>query len=1044
MTVGGSVESQQANTGPMKTTDGLRIRLIGELRVERGSAAIELPPSKRTRALLGFLVATAAPQSRQALCDLLWDGPDDPRAALRWSLSKLRPLIDDPGIPRLKADREHVSFLLAGAGCDIERVGELLRGDPAAAGTAEIEEAAGHLQGEFLDGLDLPSCYRFHHWCLAERERWGALRRQVLSLAVERLSDEPDRALPHARALVAADPLSEAAHGRLVALLAALGRRKLAQEHYAYARDLLQRELRAPLVGQLKPPASPSANRARSGPPEVDVEAGAVACAPEAVRNVGEARLFGRTGERETISALLQALVAGTTPKAMLLTGEPGIGKSRLLDFAADAAEAKGARVARARCFEAEAVRPFGCWADLLGPLAGRGVDQSVRRDLAQLLPSGEPPTDGEGSRNRLFAAVMAVLTSVAAERPLIVMIDDLQWIDEASSSLLHYILRASDRPARFLFVGAARADEIEDNPWCKRLVAALAQDGAVRRFKLEPLADAEAALFFGARADRDEVTAALKQCGGNPLFLKELANASRPSGDGSAAGIDSLIADRIARLDQPERELIVFASVTTRDFEPELLAAAMDVPETQLLGRIERLERRGLLQPSGDGRFDFAHDLIRQTTYRGLSQPRRRLVHRQIARVLDGAAQRDPALAGELAFHAGAAGDHALAVRASIAAGEQCLRMFANTAAEDAADRGLGHLQQLPIGPDRAHSHIALLSVKVFANAGPGARPKAKPIDELRQAIEAAELMGLREDAALGWHLISWTDQHLNDTASTLRAILRSEEISRPTDESTRCWFVANAARCLMEVEGDVRRARGFMDDAEQIAARIGKNFVELYWGRGLIARWDGDLTTAEECMRRALALARLRQDRWRELECLVWLVKIAIERDQPSEVGRFCDEIDVVAARIGDGPAPVADALRVLALVMEENNAAEHQLPEKLDALRAFDDKAQLAYVLNHLADYRLRCGRAEEARAAATEALGVARAVNRTTEIIVAEAILADIAAKSRRSSKDNQPIAVGGKDVAMLSARARGYLQRASNIGENPTVAQTPTD
>ena len=105
-----SVETPGPQTKMRKAPGGLSIRLLGELRLQRGALAVALPASKRTRALLGFLAATAKPQTRQTLCDLLWDGPDDPRAALRWSLTKLRPLVNDAGAERLKADREHVVF----------------------------------------------------------------------------------------------------------------------------------------------------------------------------------------------------------------------------------------------------------------------------------------------------------------------------------------------------------------------------------------------------------------------------------------------------------------------------------------------------------------------------------------------------------------------------------------------------------------------------------------------------------------------------------------------------------------------------------------------------------------------------------------------------------------------------------------------------------------------------------------------------------------------------------------------------------------------
>ena len=293
------------------------------------------------------------------------------------------------------------------------------------------------------------------------------------------------------------------------------------------------------------------------------------------------------------------------------------------------------------------------------------------------------------------------------------------------------------------------------------------------------------------------------------------------------------MIEARIARLDDAARELIHYASATARDFKPELLGAAMDASGARFVETVDRLERNGLLKSSGEGRFEFAHDLIRQTTYRGLSQPRRRLIHRQIARALEVAAQNDHALAGELAYHAGAAGDHSLAVTASITAGEHCLRVFANTAANDIADRGLGHLQHLAPGIRREQAHIALLKVKVFAGARPGLRIRPKLLDELKLAVETAELLGLpEEDTALGWHLMAWSSQHANDAAGARDATLRAEALSHRSDRKARCQQLANSGRCLMEVEFDIPRARGFLAEAKRLADELSQSVVELDWG--------------------------------------------------------------------------------------------------------------------------------------------------------------------------------------------------------------------
>ena len=171
--------------------------------------ALTLPASRKTRALLGYLIATGQPHRRERLCDLFWDGPDDPRAELRWSLSKIRPLLDDGGA-RLVADRQRVGIELGSAAVDLLSVRSLLGNGVSAASIDALKQAASLFGGEFLDGLDLPVCYRYQEWCMAEREAVSRLRLAVLAELVERLQDHPADALPYARALAVSDPLSEA------------------------------------------------------------------------------------------------------------------------------------------------------------------------------------------------------------------------------------------------------------------------------------------------------------------------------------------------------------------------------------------------------------------------------------------------------------------------------------------------------------------------------------------------------------------------------------------------------------------------------------------------------------------------------------------------------------------------------------------------------------------------------------------------------------------------------------------------------------------
>src|SRR5215813_253071 len=144
---------------------GLEVRLLGDLEVLRGERRVDLPASKRSRALLGYLAATARPHLRERLCALFWEGPEDPRGALRWALTKIRPVIDDSKTVRLVADRERVAFEAGGAHVDWNVVRQKFsRGGPAAATTEDLAGATRLFRGELLEGLDLPDCYEYQEW----------------------------------------------------------------------------------------------------------------------------------------------------------------------------------------------------------------------------------------------------------------------------------------------------------------------------------------------------------------------------------------------------------------------------------------------------------------------------------------------------------------------------------------------------------------------------------------------------------------------------------------------------------------------------------------------------------------------------------------------------------------------------------------------------------------------------------------------------------------------------------------------------------------
>jgi DNA-binding SARP family transcriptional activator/pimeloyl-ACP methyl ester carboxylesterase len=210
----------------------LKIRLLGEMEVARGTERLVLPPSKKTRALLAYLAATGRPHRRERLCQLLWNVPDDPRGALRWSLSKIRALSGEAEKPLVVADRDSVTFDPTTAVVDLPCVRQSLSGGIEAASTERLQQVAAAFQGEFLEGLVLADCHDFRSWCVAEREDSRAIQVRALAALVERMAADPEAAFHYARALVQVDPEGELSWALLVRSLAAAGRRREAEEQY--------------------------------------------------------------------------------------------------------------------------------------------------------------------------------------------------------------------------------------------------------------------------------------------------------------------------------------------------------------------------------------------------------------------------------------------------------------------------------------------------------------------------------------------------------------------------------------------------------------------------------------------------------------------------------------------------------------------------------------------------------------------------------------------------------------------------------------------
>ena len=1010
---------------------GVEVRLLGELEVLHRGRPQALPASKKSRALLAYLVSTGRPHLREALCALLWDGPDDPRAELRWCLSKIRPLLDAGG-GSLAADRERIGYVAGPVKVDTSTLRELVGRGTGAAATEDLRAAAAVFRGELLEGLEMPNCFRYYEWCVGERERVRALRTGILAELVARHSagnGDLDEALRWARERLRFDPLTEGAHVDVIRILGRLGRTRDALAQYDACQRILESEL-----GVRGSPALERARRdltAPNGPLETaradapGSVSGAGAQLPAGSQPIARPPLVGRDGIRSAVVAALRSAGTAGSPPALLLVGDPGIGKTRLLDLVADETRAAGGTVLRGRAFEAETVRPYGPWIDAL---AAANLPASVEPgpDLAPLFPAIAPAavsSSPPGDRGRLHDALAALLVAWSNQAgPLAVILDDVQWLDEASASLLHFVARGASG-SRLVIACAARAGELGDNPAALRVVRALDRERHLVQHVLGPLGAAETAAVVRAIDPAADVDAAFASSEGNPLFAIEIARAAAAGAARGDESLHRLLDDRLERLGDAARGVLPWAAALGRSFDPEVLASILRKDPPELLAIVEHLERHGVLRPASGGHCDFTHDLLRQAAYRRLSQPRRRLVHLQIARALQATHGGDDALASEIAHHAALGGDALLAARSAVSAGQRCLRVFAHAEAAELATRGLQHLARIE---KNARIRLEIELFTLLVDSGLGARRRPSLEADLSRAIVEAQEAGLHAEAALGFRarsVLYYTGERFDAARdSSIRAV----DESRRTDAAARGRELAETARCLLLLENEVPRASAMIDEARALLGADAGRIARLAWATGLLARYTGDRPAAASALDAAIEGFEREHAHWERFQAMAQRVLLELERGSPAEALARCGPLAEVATRMAEGSElAVAGALAALAHRALALPGTADGVEGAIQGLAAADAKAMLAYVLNATATADLAAGDAAAADRHASAALAAAEAVGRRSEVAVARSLLgrAALARGEVAWARDHLDASSGDRASALgLSRRA----------------------
>ena len=540
--------------------------------------------------------------------------------------------------------------------------------------------------------------------------------------------------------------------------------------------------------------------------------------------------LVGRRAELATLTAALERAAAGR-PAGVLLAGDAGVGKSRLLTELVERAAGLGYPVLIGRCLDtAESALPYLPFTEIVGRLADTHPELVERHTALRHLLPGHHPRDEQAVEDRrlgqvrVFDAVLSVLDELAASAPALVVLEDLHWADRSSRDLLVFLLsRLSDQ--RLLLVASYRTDDLHRRHPLRPVLAELVRLPAVQRVELGPLDPASTLQLVRRLADgrlpEPAVHRAARRSEGNAFFAEELVSAGA---DGMPHELAELLVARIDGLPPTTQRVLRIASVAGRRVRHDQLAAVSGL-ETDALEQALRdaVADHVLVAVPGsatDGdAYAFRHALLREAVYHELLPGERSRIHAGYAALLAEPATgppgpAEPGRAAELAHHAMAGHDLPLALAASVRAAGEADEREAPAELLLHAERAL---ELWPAVPD-AEAVAGIDEATVTRWAAWGASATGDPDRGIalgRRALELAEQRGDPEQSALLWQLYALRLLDLGGREQeALAAGRRSQELAvdRPPS-GLLAWAHAVQARVLGRLDrfaGGDRRGRG------------------------------------------------------------------------------------------------------------------------------------------------------------------------------------------------------------------------------------------
>ena len=844
------------------------IRVLGPLEAEVEGARADLGGPLQRAVLALLLMERGRVVSVDRMIDQLWRGEPPPRAiaSLQAYVSNLRRILE-PGRARRAQARILVSappgyaVRLPDEAVDAWRFESLLTaarkdapGQPERA-RQELEQALALWRGpayaEFADEeWATAEVVRLTEQHLAAQEAWAEVALRTGAAA---------EAVPAAEALIRQQPLREGSWRLLALSLWACDRQADALAALRRARRMLRDELglepgpalaeveeailgqRQELLRRVQPLPAPAESRAHAAPASQAEGQSASQAASQAEGQAPDELFVGRGDELRAIAAAAARHAGGV----VLITGEGGAGKTRLLDQAVAHLAEAGWTVVTGSCPDAGGAPSAWVWTEALRALATHVPPAEPAGVLGVLLdPDARPArpgpslnlrtrpdaaTDTAAARFRLHQAVVAWLRQAAAARPVAVLLDDLHQADAETLALLETVaagLAGSPLLLMTAYRPAEAGGELEQalGVLARRSPARLPLAGL-------PAPDAAALIssVYGGPVEEHIVQALADRTGGNPFYLRESAKLLASEGALVAVsevpeGVRDVLRRRLARLPPPAVAVLRLAATVGQEAEVEVLVDAADTDEDGVIAGLEAGVIAGLLTEPGPGRVRFVHALVRDTVYADLTQLRLTRMHARVGAAIRRLRPGDVSALAHHYLRAASADSAEAAVGYAIKAAERADRRYSYDAAVSLLEQALEAFARIP-GPesDRAEQQADLLGRLLRAQIRAGRIAAARATRQ--RAADAAASAG-RDDlvtaAFAAWtEPTPWQTRPYGVVDEQAVAILERQLERSDQDQATRCRLLA-ALVAELAGEDDPRPARAAAE-AEAIARRLG-----------------------------------------------------------------------------------------------------------------------------------------------------------------------------------------------------------------------------